>query len=176
MRRQWNRNCEKKKIIREGRKFVIGSFLHHRLGQQQQHHRSEVMDALQSHTNNPNLNLNSNPLASSVPLWPTIDGPLGLSEEESVKYARRFYKFGFALLPLLWAVNCFYFWPVIRHSRSFPTIRPCLYLSFHFSFLFELTLSATFFSFIQMLTCFILFANSTFLLPYYALFASTDYA
>ncbi|XP_004289676.1 PREDICTED: probable gamma-secretase subunit PEN-2, partial [Fragaria vesca subsp. vesca] len=56
------------------------------------------------------------------PLWPTIDGPLGLSEEESVSYARRFYKFGFALLPLLWAVNCFYFWPALRNSRSFPLI------------------------------------------------------
>ncbi|KAJ7945237.1 Gamma-secretase aspartyl protease complex, presenilin enhancer-2 subunit [Quillaja saponaria] len=59
----------------------------------------------------------------SVPIWPTIDGPLGLSEEDSVSYARRFYKFGFALLPWLWAVNCFYFWPVLRHSRSFPRIR-----------------------------------------------------
>ncbi|KAK2391175.1 putative gamma-secretase subunit PEN-2 [Trifolium repens] len=81
------------------------------------------MEASQSQNNN-NPNSNPNPLASSVPLWPTIDGPLGLSEEESVKYARRFYKFGFALLPLLWAVNCFYFWPVIRHSHSFPRIRP----------------------------------------------------
>nr|XP_011460264.1 PREDICTED: probable gamma-secretase subunit PEN-2 [Fragaria vesca subsp. vesca] len=43
-------------------------------------------------------------------------------EEESVSYAHRFYKFGFALLPLLWAVNCFYFWPALRHSRSFPLI------------------------------------------------------
>lgn len=88
------------------------------------------MDASQSHSNNPNLNPIPNPLASSVPVWPTIDGSLGLSEEESVKYARRFYKFGFALLPLLWAVNCFYFWPVIRHSRSFPRIRPCMYIPF----------------------------------------------
>uniref|UniRef100_A0A7C9DKV3 Gamma-secretase subunit PEN-2 n=2 Tax=Opuntia streptacantha TaxID=393608 RepID=A0A7C9DKV3_OPUST len=55
--------------------------------------------------------------------WPTIDGPLGLSEEESETYARRFYKFGFLLLPWLWAVNCFYFWPVLRHSRSFPSFR-----------------------------------------------------
>ncbi|GAB4847765.1 hypothetical protein Ancab_026827 [Ancistrocladus abbreviatus] len=54
--------------------------------------------------------------------WPTIDGPLGLSEEESLIYARRFYKFGFLLLPWLWAVNCFYFWPVLRNSRSFPAI------------------------------------------------------
>lgn len=55
--------------------------------------------------------------------WPTIDGPLGLSEEESVTYSRRFYKFGFMLLPWLWAVNCFYFWPVLRQSRSFPSFR-----------------------------------------------------
>ncbi|XP_057971280.1 probable gamma-secretase subunit PEN-2 [Malania oleifera] len=60
----------------------------------------------------------------SVPLWPTVDGPLGLSPEESISYARRFFKFGFLMLPWLWAVNCFYFWPVLRHSRSFPYIRP----------------------------------------------------
>ncbi|KAL8152083.1 hypothetical protein V2J09_021891 [Rumex salicifolius] len=57
------------------------------------------------------------------PRWPTIDGPLGLSEEDSVLYARRFYKFGFLLLPWLWAVNCLYFWPVLRHSRAFPDLR-----------------------------------------------------
>ncbi|GAB4848239.1 hypothetical protein Ancab_002906 [Ancistrocladus abbreviatus] len=55
--------------------------------------------------------------------WPTVDGPLGLSEEDSLTYARRFFKFGFLLLPWLWAVNCFYFWPVLRNSRSFPAIR-----------------------------------------------------
>ncbi|MED6163859.1 hypothetical protein PIB30_084076 [Stylosanthes scabra] len=73
---------------------------------------------------NPNPNPNPSPIRSTGGIWPTIDGPLGLSEEESVSYARRFYKFGFALLPLLWAVNCFYFWPVLRQSRSFPRIRP----------------------------------------------------
>ncbi|KAL2347232.1 hypothetical protein Fmac_001232 [Flemingia macrophylla] len=84
------------------------------------------MEALQSQSqsNNPNPIPIRNSLPSSMPLWPTIDGPLGLSEEESVSYARRFYNFGFALLPLLWAVNCFYFWPVLRHSDSFPRIRP----------------------------------------------------
>ncbi|XP_077213807.1 putative gamma-secretase subunit PEN-2 [Tasmannia lanceolata] len=56
-------------------------------------------------------------------LWPTIDCPLGLSEEESLTYARRFFKFGFCLLPWLWALNCFYFWPVLRSSSSFPHIR-----------------------------------------------------
>ncbi|KAG5019435.1 hypothetical protein JHK82_015363 [Glycine max] len=85
------------------------------------------MEASQGNHPNPNPNPNpnrNNSVASSVPVWPTIDGPLGLSEEESVGYARRFYKFGFALLPLLWAVNCFYFWPALRHSHSFPRIRP----------------------------------------------------
>ncbi|KAL5714636.1 hypothetical protein ACHQM5_016570 [Ranunculus cassubicifolius] len=57
------------------------------------------------------------------PIWPTIDGPLGLSEEDSITYARSFFKFGFLLLPWLWAINCFFFWPVLRHSSSFPTIR-----------------------------------------------------
>ncbi|CAH8392266.1 unnamed protein product [Eruca vesicaria subsp. sativa] len=77
---------------------------------------------------NPNIDRTSNPnplspIISSAHVWPTIDGPLGLTEEASVDYARRFYKFGFALLPWLWAVNCFYFWPVLRHSRAFPQIR-----------------------------------------------------
>jgi presenilin enhancer 2/GDP-mannose transporter len=109
------------------------------------------MESSQSPNNNNNPNSNPNPLASSVPLWPTIDGQLGLSEEESVKYARRFYKFGFALLPLLWAVNCFYFWPVIRHSHSFPRIRPCMYCFFP-PFLISssfLTLSYLFFKIID---------------------------
>ncbi|XP_024981230.1 probable gamma-secretase subunit PEN-2 [Cynara cardunculus var. scolymus] len=60
----------------------------------------------------------------SRPEWPTIDGPLGLSEQDAVGYARKFFGFGFVLLPLLWAVNCYYFWPVLRHARSFPQIRP----------------------------------------------------
>ncbi|KAI3834999.1 hypothetical protein MKX03_007292 [Papaver bracteatum] len=57
-----------------------------------------------------------------VEVWPTIDGPLGLTEEESLSYARNFFKFGFLLLPWLWAVNCFYFWPALTTS-SFPRIR-----------------------------------------------------
>ncbi|KAK6924253.1 Gamma-secretase aspartyl protease complex, presenilin enhancer-2 subunit [Dillenia turbinata] len=73
-------------------------------------------------------NQNSNASTSSSitgPVWPTIDGALGLTEEEeALTYARRFYKFGFCLLPWLWAVNCFYFWPVLLHSSSFPRIRP----------------------------------------------------
>lgn len=73
----------------------------------------------------PNPNPNNDSILSSIPVWPTIDGPLGLTEEDSLSYARRFYKFGYALLPWLWAVNCFYFWPVLRHSRAFPNLRPC---------------------------------------------------
>ncbi|EEF39540.1 GDP-mannose transporter, putative [Ricinus communis] len=73
-----------------------------------------------------NPNSSNDPIISSsaASVWPTVDGALGLSEEESIKYARRFYKFGYALLPWLWAVNCFYFWPALRNSRSFPRIRP----------------------------------------------------
>lgn len=58
--------------------------------------------------------------------WPTIDGPLGLSHQDSVAYARRFFNFGFFFLPFLWAVNCFYFWPVLRHPNihnSHPQLR-----------------------------------------------------
>ncbi|KAG8373646.1 hypothetical protein BUALT_Bualt11G0045900 [Buddleja alternifolia] len=55
----------------------------------------------------------------SVPAeWPTIDGPLGLSNEDSLTYARRFFQLGFLCLPFLWAVNCFYFWPILRHPQS----------------------------------------------------------
>ncbi|KAF5957857.1 hypothetical protein HYC85_005082 [Camellia sinensis] len=81
---------------------------------------------------NPNPNTNNNPNSSSSlssqsqqrgPQWPTIDGPLGLSEEASIGYARRFFKFGFFIMPFLWALNCLYFWPVLRHSRSFPQFR-----------------------------------------------------
>ncbi|KZV51188.1 putative gamma-secretase subunit PEN-2 [Dorcoceras hygrometricum] len=50
--------------------------------------------------------------------WPTMDGPLGLSYDESLTYARRFFKWGFFCLPFLWALNCFYFWPVLRRPRS----------------------------------------------------------
>ncbi|KAF2615936.1 hypothetical protein F2Q70_00007236 [Brassica cretica] len=87
---------------------------------------------------NPNTDRSSNPnplssIISSAHVWPTIDGPLGLTEEASVDYARRFYKFGFALLPWLWAVNCFYFWPVLRHSRAFPQIRNCKFPQILFS-------------------------------------------
>ncbi|XP_019056575.1 PREDICTED: probable gamma-secretase subunit PEN-2 [Tarenaya hassleriana] len=82
------------------------------------------MEASRSDGPNPSQNQSSSsPIMSLGPVWPTIDGPLGLTEEASVDYARRFYRFGFALLPWLWAVNCFYFWPVLRHSRSFPRIR-----------------------------------------------------
>ncbi|XP_028554288.1 probable gamma-secretase subunit PEN-2 [Dendrobium catenatum] len=60
-------------------------------------------------------------------MWPTVDGPLGLSEERSLEYARSFFRWGFFLLPFLWAVNCFYFWPVLRNrsssSSSFQRIR-----------------------------------------------------
>ncbi|KAK6152985.1 hypothetical protein DH2020_012624 [Rehmannia glutinosa] len=61
--------------------------------------------------------------------WPTIDGPLGLSHEDSLPYARRFFKLGFLCLPFLWAVNCFYFWPVLRHPNSHhshPDLRRCI--------------------------------------------------
>lgn len=83
---------------------------------------------------NPNPGRNLNSISSSSPVWPTIDGSLGLSEEESLSYARRFYNFGFLLLPLLWAVNCFYFWPVLRHSRSFPRIHYCMCCDLRFPF------------------------------------------
>ncbi|WOL14232.1 hypothetical protein Cni_G23012 [Canna indica] len=56
--------------------------------------------------------------------WPTVDGPHGLSEDESHAYARSYFYWGFALLPFLWAVNCCYFWPVLRKSHPSPRVRP----------------------------------------------------
>jgi hypothetical protein len=58
--------------------------------------------------------------------WPTIDGPLGVYNEEAVKVAKSFYYGGFLLLPLLWFVNCFYFWPVLQHREAEPLIRRCM--------------------------------------------------
>ncbi|KAF3793166.1 putative gamma-secretase subunit PEN-2 [Nymphaea thermarum] len=56
--------------------------------------------------------------------WPTVDGSIGLNEQESLKYARTFFRAGFFLLPWLWAVNCFYFFPVLTKSpSSYPQIR-----------------------------------------------------
>ncbi|KAG2594321.1 hypothetical protein PVAP13_5NG639100 [Panicum virgatum] len=59
----------------------------------------------------------------------TVDGPLGLPLEEAEGHARRFFLWGFACLPFLWAINCCYFWPVLRSpAASSPTafgpIRP----------------------------------------------------
>ncbi|ESQ40858.1 hypothetical protein EUTSA_v10014951mg [Eutrema salsugineum] len=88
--------------------------------------RSDDPNLSPNNNQSSNRNPMPNPLSSiisSAQVWPTIDGPLGLTEEASVDYARRFYKFGFVLLPWLWAVNCFYFWPVLRHSRAFPQTR-----------------------------------------------------
>lgn len=57
--------------------------------------------------------------------WPTIDGPLGVYHEEAVNLAKSFYYVGFLCLPWLWFINCLYFLPVLRNSRSDPLIRPC---------------------------------------------------
>lgn len=71
---------------------------------------------------NTSVTSHRNPLRAD---WPTVDGPLGLSEQESVDQAWRFFKFGFLLLPWLWAVNCLYFWPVLCRPSSYyhPELR-----------------------------------------------------
>nr|ABK21649.1 unknown [Picea sitchensis]ABK23472.1 unknown [Picea sitchensis] len=57
--------------------------------------------------------------------WPTVDGALGVSQlEDCVNKARNFFYGGFFLLPWLWFLNCFYFWPVLRHRASYPEVRP----------------------------------------------------
>lgn len=69
--------------------------------------------------------------APPPPVWATVDGPLGLPLEEAEGHARRFFLWGFACLPFLWAINCCYFWPVLRSpatspsSAAFSRIRPC---------------------------------------------------
>uniref|UniRef100_A0A0E0JTW9 Gamma-secretase subunit PEN-2 n=1 Tax=Oryza punctata TaxID=4537 RepID=A0A0E0JTW9_ORYPU len=68
--------------------------------------------------------------APPQPVWATVDGPLGLPLEEAEGHARRFFLWGFACLPFLWAINCCYFWPVLRSpatsssSAAFSQIRP----------------------------------------------------
>jgi len=101
-----------------------------RMERSENNDRSEAAELILPRTNrdttdneNNRIHPNSFHSSSQRPRWPTVDGSLGLSEEESIAYARRFFKFGFFLLPFLWAVNCFYFWPVLRHSRSFPLLR-----------------------------------------------------
>ncbi|KAH6781885.1 gamma-secretase subunit [Perilla frutescens var. hirtella] len=77
--------------------------------------------------------------------YTTIDGPLGLSPDDSLTYARRFFKLGFLCLPFLWAVNCFYFWPVLRHhqfQQSHPRLRRYLVGSAIGFFLFTTILSS----------------------------------
>ncbi|KAK1361550.1 putative gamma-secretase subunit PEN-2 [Heracleum sosnowskyi] len=84
----------------------------------------ETQAELENNDNN-NNNSSSSLIGGGVrQQWPTIDGPLGLSENDSLWYARYFFIFGFLMLPLLWAVNCYLFWPVLIHSRSFPNLRP----------------------------------------------------
>lgn len=39
--------------------------------------------------------------------WTTVDGPLGISGDESVACASRYFLWGFSFLPLLWAANRF---------------------------------------------------------------------
>lgn len=62
--------------------------------------------------------------------WATVDGPLGLPLEDAEGHARRFFLWGFACLPFLWAINCCYYWPVLRapaasSPSAFASIRPC---------------------------------------------------
>lgn len=53
--------------------------------------------------------------------WLTVDGPWGLQEQDAARtQARNFFYAGFALLPWLWVVNCFYFWPVLRNRIRNP--------------------------------------------------------
>lgn len=65
----------------------------------------------------------SNGTALARPLWPTVDGPHGIHHEAAHSQARNFFYAGFLLLPWLWFVNCFYFWPVLRHRQSDPVLR-----------------------------------------------------
>ena len=63
-------------------------------------------------------------------VWATVDGPLGMPLEDAEGHARRFFLWGFACLPFLWAINCCYFWPVLRSPAAsspaaFAPIRPC---------------------------------------------------
>ncbi|EFJ15739.1 hypothetical protein SELMODRAFT_73466 [Selaginella moellendorffii] len=62
------------------------------------------------------------------PEWPSVDGALGAQPEKALNQARLLFYAGFLLLPWLWFMNCFYFWPVLR-SRAHSAIRPYVVLS-----------------------------------------------
>ncbi|KAL3651893.1 hypothetical protein CASFOL_004895 [Castilleja foliolosa] len=83
----------------------------------------------------------------SGPEWPTIDGPLGLSHEDALPYARRFFKLGFLCLPFLWAINCFHFWPALRNPHSHPGLRRYLIGSAIGFLMFSVVLSTWAFTF-----------------------------
>ncbi|CAI5532163.1 unnamed protein product [Closterium sp. Naga37s-1] len=63
----------------------------------------------------------------------TVDGDVGLSDDAARSLARGFFLGGFLLLPWLWFVNCYFFWPVLRYNaghdpllRSFPPLPPSI--------------------------------------------------
>lgn len=53
---------------------------------------------------------------SATPPHLTVDGDVGLSDDEARTLARRYYYGGFFALPWLWFVNCYLFWPVLLHN------------------------------------------------------------
>ncbi|CAI5463178.1 unnamed protein product [Closterium sp. Yama58-4] len=48
----------------------------------------------------------------------TVDGDVGLSDDAARSLARGFFLGGFLLLPWLWFVNCYFFWPVLRYNAG----------------------------------------------------------
>eukprot|EP00899_Mesostigma_viride_P007068 jgi/Mesvir1/16362/Mv18110-RA.1 len=56
-------------------------------------------------------------MSGSRPFPFTIDGDMGLSEDDAIRTSKRMYYFGFFLLPWMWFVNVWYFWPVLRSEH-----------------------------------------------------------
>ena len=69
----------------------------------------------------------------------TIDGDVGLPDEEATLYARGYFLGGFFFLPWLWFANAYLFWPVLT-KRAGGTSTPLYRCKFSLG---ELSITAT---------------------------------
>lgn len=53
----------------------------------------------------------------------TVDGPLGIGRAEAIKVSRLYHYCGYAMLPLLWVLNVWYFYPCLKLKTADPQIR-----------------------------------------------------
>lgn len=53
----------------------------------------------------------------------TVDGPLGIGRAEAIRVSRLYHYYGYAMLPLLWVLNVWYFYPCLKLKTADPQIR-----------------------------------------------------